>query len=69
MIGGKLRIDPKLPEAWTGLTYSICWKGQRLRVEVTPEAVTVVNETGTAPVEAEIWGENRQFTDSVTVKK
>ena len=69
MVGGKLRIDPKLPKAWNRLCYSFMWQGQRISVEVTDKAVTVTNETRTAPVEAEICGEMKTFTDSVTVPR
>ena len=69
MVGGKLRIDPKLPAAWTRLCYTVMWRGQRLRIEVTETALTVTNLTGTAPVEAEIAGETRRFTDSITVPR
>ena len=69
MIGGKLRIDPRLPEAWDRLCYRFYWRGQRLCVEATKHSVTVTNETGTAHVELELWGETRRFTDSVTVEK
>ena len=67
MVGGKLRIDPKLPAAWQGLRYTLMWRGQQLRVEVTDREVTVINLTGTAPVEAEFRGETRSFTDRITV--
>ena len=30
MLGGKLRISPKLPEAWSALRYTILWQGQKL---------------------------------------
>ena len=63
MIGGKLRINPHLPEKWNRLTYRFCWRGQRLAVEVTKEHAIVTNETGTAPVELELCGEQMCFTD------
>ena len=68
MLGGKLRIDPKLPEAWTGLRYRFFWRGQRLAVEITKQRVSIVNETGAAPVEIEIRGETRRFTDRVVAE-
>ena len=67
MVGGKLRIDPKLPKAWHSLRYTFQWRGQQLRVEVTDREVTVVNLTGSAAVEAEIRGETRCFTDRITI--
>ena len=67
MVGGKLRIDPKRPAAWKRLRYTVMWRGQRLNVEVTEKELCIVNETGLAPVELEIRGEIRTFTDRITV--
>ena len=67
MVGGKLRIDPKLPAAWKRLRYTVMWRGQRLNVEVTDKKLCIVNETGLAPVELEIRGETRTFGDRITV--
>ena len=67
MLGGRLRIDPRLPTAWRSLRYRICWRGQRLAVTVTKERVSVVNETAAAPLEIEIRGEARRFTDRIDV--
>ena len=68
MVGGKLRIDPKLPSAWKRLRYTVMWRGQRLNVEVTEKELRIVNETGLAPVELEIRSETRSFTDRITVQ-
>ncbi len=57
MLGGKLRIDPALPDAWEALTYTIIWRGQNLEICVTKEDVTVTNLTGTSPVEMILAGE------------
>ena len=69
MIGGKLRVSPALPEAWNRLRYRFFWKGQWISVEITKAGVTLVNETGTAPVEVEIWEETRIFTDRITADR
>lgn len=69
MLGGKLRISPNLPKAWSKLSYTILWKGQRLAVTVTPEAVEIVNETGMAPVTLEIWEKRYTVDSSLTVQK
>ena len=63
MIGGRLRVNPRLPEKWNRLSYCFCWRGQRLRVDATKERVTVTNETGTAPVELELCGRKVCLTD------
>ncbi len=57
MLGGKLRIDPILPDAWEKLSYTILWKGQKLAVTVTKEEIVIENQTNTAPVELEVKGE------------
>ncbi|MCD8127380.1 MAG: hypothetical protein LUD82_08025, partial [Clostridiales bacterium] len=69
MLGGKLRISPNLPQAWNKLDYTILWRGQKLAVTVTPDAVSIVNEDKTAPVSLEIWDKQYEFTDSLTVNK
>ena len=56
MLAGRLRINPVLPDAWKKLSYTLLWRGQRLSVTVTPDAVSITNETGTATVSLEIWG-------------
>lgn len=69
MLGGKLRISPSMPKAWSKLSYTILWKGQKLAVTVTPDAVKIVNETRTAPVTLEVWGKEYTFEDSLRVAK
>ncbi len=34
MLGGKLRINPNLPEQWHSLQFPIYWKGERLEVTI-----------------------------------
>lgn len=61
MLGGKLRINPSLPDNWTKLSYTIIWKGQKLAVTVTKDDVKVENLTGTEKVEIEVNGESLIF--------
>ncbi len=69
MLGGNLRVSPALPEAWTRLSYTFLWRGQRLAVTVTPQGVELVNETAEAPVSLEVWGKKYTFTDRLQVEK
>ncbi len=69
MIGGRLRISPKLPEEWNRLRYRFFWQGQEIDADVEKDRITLVNRTGKAPVELEIWGENHVFSDRITVEK
>ncbi|MCC8045921.1 MAG: glycoside hydrolase family 65 protein [Clostridiales bacterium] len=57
MLGGKLRINPLLPDEWEKLSYTIIWKGQKLAVEVTKDEIVIENLTGNAPVELEVAGQ------------
>lgn len=45
ILNGQLRIEPKLPDAWTGLTYDCHFHGDTLRITVTPHEMTVINLT------------------------
>ncbi len=69
MLGGKLRIDPALPDAWKKLSYTLIWKGQKIQVEVTTDAVTVTNLTGKAPVELNLCGQECVLETSLTQEK
>ena len=41
MVGGNLRINPKLPENWSRLTFSFMWKGNKLDIELTKEGMKI----------------------------
>ena len=69
MLAGRLRINPVLPDAWKKLSYTLLWRGQRLSVTVTPDAVSITNETGAAAVSLEVWGREYTFTDTLTVSR
>lgn len=69
MLGGKLRISPSLPKAWSKLSYTILWKGQRLAVTVTKDRVEIVNEKAAAPVQVEIWGKSYSFVEGIQVDR
>ena len=49
MLGEELHIRPHLPETWSKLCYEIHWKGERIRVTLTKDTVTVENLTTSAP--------------------
>lgn len=69
MVGGKLRISPNMSKAWSKLCYTILWRGQKLTVTVAADNVEIVNETGSAPVTVEVWGQEYSFADRVSVAK
>jgi alpha,alpha-trehalose phosphorylase len=53
---GRLSFDPRLPEAWTELSWPMYWRGSRLRVTVRREEIALVVEDGEA-VEVNVRGE------------
>lgn len=69
MLGGKLRIAPKLPKSWDKLSYTLLWKGQKLAVTATQTGVTVENLTRTASVEVEINGETCSIAETAVTAK
>ncbi|MCD7818307.1 MAG: glycoside hydrolase family 65 protein [Lachnospiraceae bacterium] len=68
MLGGKLRINPILPEQWERLSYTIIWKGQSLKVEVTKDTIEIENLTGDTPIELEVAGKACVLTGKLTMK-
>ena len=60
MLNGALRVNPRLPEGWTRLYFTLCWKGEKLAVTVTRGGVRVENLTGGRQVELTVNGETRR---------
>lgn len=70
MLDGKLRIRPRIPKGWTKLSYTLLWKGQKLKITVTKTQLTVENLTQTAPVALELNGTQYTLSDqAVTVPR
>lgn len=67
MLHGKLRICPLLPDEWQSLEFYFYWHGQRLHVQIDKENLTITNETGTEAVELNVYSENYQIKDSISV--
>lgn len=44
MVGGKLRIEPKLPKEITQITFPVYWKGNLLEIQVNHELLKVKNK-------------------------
>lgn len=61
MLDGKLRIEPRLPENWDRLSYTVMWKGEKLAVTVTKDDVKVENTTGTKKVTVTVNGTEMEF--------
>ena len=46
MVNGDLRIEPKLPDSWKELRFTIHWKGQELRLTIDKQKLIIENLTG-----------------------
>lgn len=57
MLNGQLRLRPRLPENWDSLSYTVCWKGQKLGIRVTKSELSVQNLSNTGAIQANINGE------------
>lgn len=44
IVGSKLRIDPKLPDAWHKLAFPLYWQGQKLAIAIDKNGITVENQ-------------------------
>ena len=68
MLDGKLRIDPALPDAWTGLDFYIYWHGQKLHITLSHTALNIENLTGTETVELTVYGKAYQVQGQICVE-
>lgn len=67
VIGGKLRIQPNLPDVWKSMKAKIFWQGQELQLTVTRDSLTVTRLTGSKPTTFLMDGKEHTFTDEITL--
>lgn len=67
VVGGKLRIQPNLPDAWKSMKAKIFWQGQELQLTVTKDSLTVTRLTGSKPTTFLMDGAEHTFTDEITL--
>jgi alpha,alpha-trehalose phosphorylase len=61
--GGRLSFDPRLPEGWTSLQFAVTWRGSRMRVMLTRDALELQVEVGTGPVRVDVRGTSYKVTE------
>ncbi|MEO9322985.1 glycosyl hydrolase family 65 protein [Nocardioides sp. C4-1] len=65
---GRWRIDPRLPDGWSHLTFRLTLRGTRVRVTVREETLTLQVEEGGATLTFDVRGEKvRVSPDNVSV--
>jgi len=67
MVGGKLRIEPKLPGEITQMIYPFYWKGNLLEVTVNHNSLLIINK-GTEPVSFTNSGKNYRVDSNSEIK-
>lgn len=68
MLGGKLRISPKLPKEWEQLRFPITWKNNKLDVTVKKNSVSIKNATDLKDqIEIEIHGKQYVLEEELEV--
>ena len=64
MLDGNLRISPKLPKAWSSLTFQICWHGDVLEVEANKKGLTITKKTKVHPsIRLSVYGKEYEVID------
>ena len=58
--GDTLGISPRLPAAWRGISFTVCWRGRSVQVHVTGTTVRVAVADG-GPMEIRIGGVTRSL--------
>jgi len=69
LVGDKIRLAPKLPDAWSRLEFFAWLRGQKLRFEVKKDSVQITNLTKTAAVELEVDGVVHSVQDVVQLNR
>ena len=68
MIDGGLRISPRLPKAWTELSFRIHWWGGELEVRVTKDELVVVRKTEVnEDIALTVYGREYRIVDELRV--
>ena len=57
-----------LPEEWSRLSYSIYWKGRKLRVEAARDSVTITSQDKGETL-LKVYGREYTLKDKLIVKK
>lgn len=68
MLGGKLRICPHLPDAWSGLMFSVYWKGQKLQIDICKDKITIENLTKEKKVDVQVYEAWYQIDDKIVIE-
>lgn len=66
--GGTLTFDPRLPAEWPSLTFRLRWRGSRVRIRVTADAMTFTHEEGDGTVPVGVRGTSYDVAPGAVVE-
>lgn len=64
---GTIYINPQLPEAWTDLSYTFCYKGERVSVKVSSQTISLKKE-GNYHIPLFVSGKKVILKENLTIK-
>ncbi len=66
---GMLSVNPRLPEKWRSITFTISWQGTGLDISLNHERVTIHTEAGSDKrLEVEVAGKTHLLRGELTVE-
>ncbi|MGL6166727.1 MAG: glycoside hydrolase family 65 protein [Fusobacteriaceae bacterium] len=69
MLGGELRIDPKLPENWNEVSFPLNWHGVNLKIIVNKEVLTLVrNSDSDVEIKFTVYGNEYILDKKIEIK-
>lgn len=69
MLGGDLRIDPKLPDNWNDLRFPLNWHGVNLTIEVNKEILTITrNSENMREIKFTVFGKEYSLDKKIEIK-
>jgi len=67
LIGDRIRINPRLPDAWKSLTFYAWLRGQKVKIHITKDELCLTNLTGTSSLTLEIMGKEYELSGQLSV--
>jgi hypothetical glycosyl hydrolase len=67
LVGGKLRIEPKLPEEWKRIEFNLYWKSVKLNLIIDKEKISIKSDCRYNVIEFECFGKTYQVEDSMVI--
>lgn len=67
LVGGRLRIEPKLPKKWKAMEFNLCWKGVKLNLVIDKKKICVKSDCHDRIIEFECYGDTYQVKENMVI--